>query len=113
MIGAVLTIVVRLPAIPVFAQANTPVVIRGCKAQVTKHGNPRLRAALVELAWRLVRFQPNYKPVVKWRQILAKGALATGAARKKAIVAVARQLAVDLWRIKTGRLTAEQLGLTI
>jgi len=28
-------------------------------------------------------------------------------------VAVARQLAVDLWRIKTGRLTAEQLGLTI
>ena len=78
---------------------------------VTKHGNPRLRAALVELAWRLVRFQPNYKPVVKWRQILAKGALATGAARKKAIVAVARQLAVDLWRIKTGRLRAEELGL--
>src|SRR6266850_3554222 len=80
---------------------------------VTKHGNPRLRAALVELAWRLVRFQPNYKPVGKWRQILAKGALATGAARKKAIVAVARQLAVDLWRVRTGRLTAEQLGLTI
>src|SRR5882724_8095162 len=51
---------------------------------VTKHGNPRLRAALVELAWRLVRFQPNYHPVRKWRQILAKGALATGAARKKA-----------------------------
>jgi len=80
---------------------------------VTKHGNPRLRAALVELAWRLIRFQPNYHPVHKWRQILAKGALTTGAARKKAIVAVARQLAVDLWRIKTGRLKAEQLGLTI
>ena len=78
---------------------------------VTKHGNPRLRAALVELAWRLVRFQPNYKPVVKWRQTLSKGALATGAARKKAIVAVARQLAVDLWRIRTGRVQAEQLGL--
>ena len=78
---------------------------------VTKHGNPRLRAALVELAWRLVRFQPNYKPIVKWRQILTKSALATGAARKKAIVAVARQLAVDLWRIKTGRLRAEELGL--
>jgi transposase len=78
---------------------------------VTKHGNPRLRAALVELAWRLVRFQPNYKPIVKWRATLAKGALATGAARKKAIVAVARQLAVDLWRIKTGRLRAEELGL--
>jgi transposase len=72
---------------------------------VTKHGNPRLRAALVELAWRLVRFQPNYKPVVKWRQVLAKGALATGA--------VARQLAVDLWRIRTGRFHPEQLGLSI
>jgi transposase len=78
---------------------------------VTKHGNPRLRAALVELAWRLVRFQPNYKPVVKWRQILAKGALTTGAARKKAIVAVARQLAVDLWRVRTGRCKPEALGL--
>jgi transposase len=77
---------------------------------VTKHGNPRLRAALVETAWRLVRFQPNYKPIVKWRTILAKGALATGAARKKAIVAVARQLAIDLWRIRTGRVSAETLG---
>jgi transposase len=80
---------------------------------VTKHGNPRLRAALVELAWRLVRFQPNYKPVVKWRQILAKGALATGAARKKAIVAVARQLAVDLWRVRTGRCNPQALGLEL
>ena len=35
---------------------------------VTKHGNPRLRAALVETAWRMVRFQPEYRPVVKWRQ---------------------------------------------
>jgi hypothetical protein len=43
----------------------------------------------------------------------AKGALATGATRKKAIRGLARQLAVDLWRIKTGRLTAEQLGLKI
>jgi transposase len=82
--------------------------LQGC---VTKHGNPRLRAALVETAWRLVRFQPNYKPVLKWKRILSKGALATGAARKKAIVAVARQLAVDLWRIRTGRVSAESLGL--
>src|SRR6058998_148944 len=80
---------------------------------VTKHGNPRLRAALVELAWRLVRFQPNYKPIFKWRRLLAKGAFATGAARKKAIVAVARQLAVDLWRVRTGRCKAQALGLLI
>jgi transposase len=80
---------------------------------VTKHGNPRLRAALVELAWRLVRFQPHYRAVRKWKERLSKGTLTTGAARKKAIVAVARQLAVDLWQIRTGRLSAEALGLEI
>jgi transposase len=78
---------------------------------VTKHGNPRLRAALVECAWRMVRFQPNYPLVKKRLSILAKGARATGAQRKKAIVAVARHLAVDLWRIHTGRCSAAQLGL--
>jgi len=51
--------------------------------------------------------------VLKCKATLCKGALATGGARKKAIVAVARQLAVDLWRIRTGRLTSEQVGLTI
>ena len=79
---------------------------------VTKHGNPRLRAALVECAWRMVRFQPNYPPVKKRLSVLAKGARATGSQRKKAIVAVARHLAVDLWRIHTGRCSAAQLGLT-
>jgi transposase len=78
---------------------------------VTKHGNPRLRAALVECAWRMVRFQPHYPPVKKRLAILAKGARATGAQRKKAIVAVARHLAVDLWRVHTGRCSAAQLGL--
>jgi len=79
---------------------------------VTKHGNPRLRAALVECAWRMVRFQPNYPPVKKRLGVLAKGARATGAQRKKAIVAVARHLAVDLWRIHTGRCNTQQLGLS-
>ena len=69
--------------------------------------------ALVECAWRMVRFQPQYPPVQKRPAVLAKGSGALGAVRKKAIVAVARRLAVDLWRIHTGRCTAEQLGLTI
>jgi transposase len=80
------------------------------QGHVTKHGNPRLRAALVELAWRLVRFQPAYPPVAKRLAILAKGARATGAQRKKAIVAVARHLAIDLWRLHTGQCGAQQLG---
>ena len=67
----------------------------------------------MELAWRLIRFQPNYRAVRKWKARLSKGVLTTGAARKKAIVAVARQLAVDLWRIRTGRLSAQALGLEI
>jgi transposase len=80
---------------------------------VTKRGNPRVRAALVECAWRLVRFQPQYPPVQKRLAVLAKGSCAIGAVRKKAIVAVARRLAVDLWRLHTGRCTAEQLGLEL
>jgi transposase len=83
------------------------------QGSVTKRGNPRIRACLVELAWRMVRFQPNYPPVRKRLAILAKGSRATGAARKKAIVAVARRLAVDLWRLHTERATAVQLGLTM
>jgi hypothetical protein len=31
-------------------------------------------------------------------------------ARKKAIVALARQLAIDLWRWQTGKVTPEALG---
>jgi transposase len=80
------------------------------QGSVTKHGNPRLRASLVELAWRLVRFQPTYPPVRERLALLAKGARATGAQRKKAIVAVARHLAVDLWRLHTGQCSAQQLG---
>jgi transposase len=81
------------------------------QGSVNKHGNPRRRSALVELAWRLVRFQPQYPPVSQRLGVLAKGARATKAARKKAIVAVARQLAVDLWRLHTGQCSPQQLGL--
>jgi transposase len=77
---------------------------------ITKHGNRRLRTALVELAWRWVRFQPNYQPLKKWWPVLAS-AKASGAAKKKAIVAVGRRLAIDLWRLNTGKTTAEKLCL--
>jgi transposase len=79
---------------------------------ITKHGNPRVRKALVELAWRLKRFQPQYPPLKKYAAVL-NSAQSTGGARKRAIVAVGRRLAIDLWRINTGRCTAEQLGLRL
>lgn len=76
---------------------------------ITKHGNVRLRTALVELAWRMMLWQPQCPLLRKWRPVLANPK-ARAAARKKAIVAVARQLAVDLWRWRTGRSTPGQLG---
>ena len=77
---------------------------------ITKHGNRRLRTALIELAWRCIRFQPQYPPLQKGRKVLANPKT-TGGAKQKAIVAVGRPLAIDLWRLRTGRNTAEKLGL--
>ena len=75
---------------------------------ITKHGNPRLRKALIELAWRMIRYQPEYLGVKRWMAALATP---KSGARKKAVVAIARHLAIELWRINTGRAKAEELGL--
>jgi transposase len=75
---------------------------------VTKHGNPRMRKALIELAWRMIRYQPDYLPVKRWMSELAAP---KSGARKKAVVAIVRHLAIDLWRLNTGRAKAEDLGL--
>jgi transposase len=77
---------------------------------VSKSGNPRVRAMLVEMVWRMMRWQPGYHALRKWMPVLSDPGR-NAAARKKAIVAVARQLAVDLWRLFTGQTTAEKLGL--
>jgi transposase len=77
---------------------------------ITKHGNPRLRRLMVELAWRVSRFQPSYQGVLQWGGLL-HNRKTSAAARKKAIVALARRLAVDLWRMATGRVQAAHLGL--
>ena len=76
---------------------------------ITKAGNRRLRTELVELAWRLLLCQPGYYLVQKWKHILLNPK-AHVRARKRAIVAFARQLLIDLWRWKTGRKTPEQMG---
>jgi len=77
---------------------------------INKSGNPRVRAMLVEMVWRMQRWQPGYHALKKWAPILGDPSRSP-AARKKAIVAVARQLAVDLWRLFTGQTSAENLGL--
>jgi transposase len=80
-----------------------------CDLSITKAGNARVRWALIELAWRMVLYQPQSQAVQRWRHVLLNS---TTAARqkKRALVALARQLAVDIWRWQTGRVSPEQLG---
>lgn len=75
---------------------------------INRHGNPLVRHLLVELVWRLVRFQPAYPPVAR----LVEGT-ARGAARRKLAVAAARCLAIDLWRLATNQTTPEKLHLIV
>ena len=85
---------------------------RRFQGAINKHGNARLRPVLVEGTWRLTVFQPEYRPVKKWRAILLDKKTSSGR-RKKIIIAIARTFAVDWWRIRTGRCTAEALGLKL
>jgi transposase len=80
---------------------------------IDKHGNPRVRAILVECAWLLPRYQPDYIRLQPWKWAFEPSSKTSAGVRKKAAVALARQLAVDLWRIKTGRAKAEDLGLRL
>src|ERR1700736_7010273 len=73
-----------------------------------KWGVPALRRIIVEMVWRIIFFQPQYKPVQKWLEVL-RGP--NPGRKKKAVIAIGRQLIVDLWRLQTGRVTAQELNL--
>jgi len=82
------------------------------QGSVTKCGNPRLRWALCEAAWRLLKYPPGYRLCKKWRgQILDPKTL--GGRKKQLVVALARGFGVDWWRICTGQTTPEKLGLVM
>src|ERR1700722_12023399 len=80
------------------------------RGSITKVGVPALRRIIIEMVWRIILFQPQYKPVQKWREVLQG---TNPALRKKAVVAIGRQLMVDLWRLQTGRVTAQGLNLVM
>ena len=80
---------------------------RGREGSINRCGNAAVRWNLVEMVWRLLKWQPQYEPV---RQ-LARGLVKSKRARKRLAVKAARQLAIDLWRLHTGRATAQELGL--
>jgi len=73
---------------------------------IDRHGNKHVRTLLVEAVWRLLRWQPGWHARQKYLEKLKHGQ----SLKKKMAVALARQLAIDLWRWRTGRTTAAELG---
>jgi transposase len=69
---------------------------------VSKAGNPRLRSAMVELAWLWTRHQPG-SSLSKWFRERTK----IDGRRKATIVALARKLLVALWKYVTAGVAIE------
>jgi transposase len=62
---------------------------------VSKQGNRRVRSLLIEMAWFWVRYQPRSE-LAQW--FAKRTAAGSGRGKRIAIVAVARRLAIALWR---------------
>jgi transposase len=80
---------------------------RGREGRINRCGNSVVRYTLIEMVWRLTRWQPDYPPIKKLRSMVSKRA------KRRFIVAAARRLAIDLWRLATGRATAQEIGLEL
>ena len=72
---------------------------------IDRMGNGRVRTLLVEAVWRFLRWQPHWQAAQGMKVKLAGGS----AMKKKTVVALARRLAIDLWRWRTGRATLQDL----
>ena len=73
---------------------------------IDRMGNGRVRSLLVEAVWRFLHWQPHWKAALKMKTKLGAGT----ALKKKTVIALARQLAIDLWRWRTGRSSLADLG---
>jgi transposase len=82
---------------------------RGQEGSINRCGNRTVRWVLVEMVWRLRKWQPGFEPI---RELNEKLRLSRRA-KKRLVVKAARRLAVGLWRLMTGRASAQQLGLII
>jgi len=65
---------------------------------VSKAGNRRVRAVIIEIAWVWLRYQPD-SGLSRWFQ--ARFGSAQGRMRRIGIVALARRLVIALWRFAT------------
>jgi transposase len=79
---------------------------------IDRQGNHRIRKQLVEAVWRMKKWNAGWRAFAKFPHIFGQGANIGPAAKKKAVVACARLLMIDLWRLNTGQTTLENLGLT-
>jgi transposase len=86
--------------------AGTPFASGGTQREqgIGKAGNRRLRAALVELAWLWLRYQPDSTLAAWFRD---RTQAAGSRTRKVMIVALARKLFVALWRFCRDGVTPE------
>jgi transposase len=64
---------------------------------ISKQGNRRVRALLIEIAWTWLRYQPA-SALTQWFNQRTQGTGANRRTRRIAVVAVARRLAIALWR---------------
>lgn len=64
---------------------------------ISKQGNRRVRALLIEMAWMWLRYQPQ-SAIAQWFERRTAGNAANKRGKRIAIVAVARRLAIALWR---------------
>jgi transposase len=75
---------------------------------LAKVGNARVRRGMLQLAWRVLRFQAD-SGLARWYR--ARTADARGGTRKTMIVALARKLLIGLWRLVTTGETPEGIIL--
>jgi transposase len=71
---------------------------------VSKAGNPRLRATLIELAWLWLRHQPQSALALWFKERVNRNG---GRMKKAIIVALARKLLVALWKYVTAGVVIE------
>lgn len=73
-----------------------------CREQgLARAGNLRVRHAMIQLAWRFLRFQPDSE-LARWYRARTQAVPDRHKTlRKKLIVALARKLLIALWRIAT------------
>lgn len=64
---------------------------------ISKQGNRRVRALLIEMAWMWLRYQPQ-SAIARWFAQRTQAGAGGKRSKRIAIVAVARRLAIGLWR---------------